>query len=64
MNFIKKFPTFIAEVRQESRRITWPSRKEVLLTSLFVFIFTVVASIFFFITDSFLFKMISLVIGA
>lgn len=63
MKIIKQFPTFLGEVRQEARRITWPSRKEVLLTSLFVFLFTVIASVFFFIVDSGLFKFIHAIIG-
>ena len=60
---IKKLPNFLGDVRQEVKKITWPGRKEVLLTSVFVFIFTVVAAIFFFVVDTFWFKIIQKIIG-
>ena len=63
MKFIKQIPVFLGEVRQETRRITWPGRKEVLLTSLFVFIFTVFASTYFFIVDSVIFRVVKAIIG-
>ena len=37
---------FAAEVRQEARRITWTSRKEVWITTVMVMIMVVVASVF------------------
>lgn len=63
MKFIKQVPAFLSEVRQEVQRITWPSRKEVVLTSLLVFLFTVLASTYFLVIDSVIFKCIHAVIG-
>ena len=49
----KKVPLgqFVREVRAEGRKITWPSRRETWITSVFVFIMVVVASAFFALVD-------------
>lgn len=43
---------FMQQVRQEANKVTWPTRKEVGITSLMVVIFMVVSAIFFFAADS------------
>jgi len=43
---------FIQSVKQEAFRVTWPTRKEVLLGSLMVFALATIASIFFLLLDS------------
>jgi preprotein translocase subunit SecE len=43
---------FMQQVRQEANKVTWPTRKEVGITSLMVAIFMVVSAIFFFFADS------------
>jgi preprotein translocase subunit SecE len=43
---------FLQEVRQEARKITWPTRKETMITTVMVLIMVVLASIFFLIVDS------------
>ncbi|MFN3855749.1 MAG: preprotein translocase subunit SecE [Phreatobacter sp.] len=43
---------FMQQVRQEANKVTWPSRKEVGISTLMVVIFMVVAGIFFFVTDT------------
>ena len=42
---------FIQQVRQELARVTWPSRKETLVTTAMVFAMTFVAAVFFFVVD-------------
>ena len=42
---------FIQEVRNEVSKVTWPSRGETLTTTLIVFIFCLIAAIFFFLGD-------------
>ena len=42
---------FITQVRQESAKVTWPSRKETLVTTAMVFVMVFVAAIFFFVVD-------------
>jgi preprotein translocase subunit SecE len=43
---------FMQQVRQEANKVTWPTRKEVGITSLMVAIFMIVSAIFFFAADS------------
>jgi preprotein translocase subunit SecE len=42
---------FIQEVRQEVAKVTWPTRKEVWITTVAVLIMVTLASIFFMLTD-------------
>jgi len=42
---------FIREVRAEVSKVTWPSRKETLVTPGLVFAMAALAAIFFFIAD-------------
>jgi preprotein translocase subunit SecE len=42
---------FVQEVRQEVSKVTWPTRKEVWITTLMVLIMVALASVFFLITD-------------
>ncbi|HIM24648.1 MAG TPA: preprotein translocase subunit SecE [Rhodospirillales bacterium] len=45
---------FIQEVRQEASKVTWPTRKETGISTAMVFVFVILASIFFFIVDQIL----------
>ncbi len=38
---------FLQEVRDEARKITWPTRQELVVSTIMVFIMVIVASIFF-----------------
>lgn len=42
---------FIQQVRQEFSRVTWPSRKETVVTTASVFVMVFVAAAFFFLID-------------
>jgi preprotein translocase subunit SecE len=42
---------FVRQVRQEVSRVTWPTRKEVTVTTIMVFIMVTVLSIFFLLVD-------------
>jgi len=42
---------FAREVRREVTRVTWPTRKETMITTAMVFVMVIVASIFFLIVD-------------
>ena len=54
---------FIQEVRQETARITWPTRKETLVTTAMVFVMVFVAAAFFFVVDQALSYGVRLVFG-
>jgi preprotein translocase subunit SecE len=45
---------FFREVRQEAAKVTWPTRKETLVTTGMVFVMVVVVAIFFFAVDQIL----------
>ncbi|MBN9491684.1 MAG: preprotein translocase subunit SecE [Alphaproteobacteria bacterium] len=42
---------FIREVRAEGSKVTWPTRRETMITTSMVFIFVVIAALFFLISD-------------
>ena len=42
---------FIQSVKQEAFRVTWPTRKDVMVGSLMVFVLATIAAIFFLILD-------------
>jgi len=42
---------FVREVRSEVAKVTWPSRKETLITTGLVFALSALAAIFFFVVD-------------
>jgi preprotein translocase subunit SecE len=42
---------FAQQVRQEFFKITWPTRKETMMTTMMVFIMVILASIFFLMSD-------------
>ena len=54
---------FLQEVREETRKVTWPSRKETMITTAMVFVMVVLASAFFLVVDQVLRWVVSLVLG-
>ena len=45
---------FMRQVRQEVAKVTWPTRKETLVTTGMVFLMVFLAAVFFFIVDQIL----------
>ena len=54
---------FLREVRQESKRITWPTRKETLITTAMVFVMVVLFSLFFLLVDQIISWGLRLILG-
>jgi preprotein translocase subunit SecE len=54
---------FIQQVRQEVARVSWPSRKETMVTTAMVFAMVFVAAAFFFMVDQALSAGVRLVFG-
>ena len=54
---------FIRQVRQEASRVTWPSRKETMVTTAMVFLMVFIAAGFFFVIDQLLSYGVRLVFG-
>ena len=42
---------FVREVRAEVSKVTWPTRRETMITTSMVFIFVVIAALFFLVAD-------------
>lgn len=42
---------FTRQVRSEVSKVTWPTRRETMITTIMVFIMVALASIFFFVAD-------------
>ncbi|MBB3809520.1 preprotein translocase subunit SecE [Pseudochelatococcus contaminans] len=42
---------FIQQVRAETRKVTWPTRKETMVTTAMVFVMVFLACVFFFAVD-------------
>jgi preprotein translocase subunit SecE len=43
--------TFVQQVREEAAKVTWPSRKETMISTAMVMVMVTLASIFFLIVD-------------
>jgi preprotein translocase subunit SecE len=54
---------FLQEVREETEKVTWPSRKETLITTAMVFVMVAIASVFFLVVDQVARTFITLILG-
>ena len=54
---------FVQQVRQELSRVTWPTRKETMVTTAMVFVMVFIAAAFFFLVDQVLSYGVRLVFG-
>jgi preprotein translocase subunit SecE len=54
---------FIEEVRREVAKVTWPSRKETMITTMMVFVFVVLAAAFFFLVDQVMQLLVKTILG-
>jgi preprotein translocase subunit SecE len=54
---------FIRQVRQEVSRVTWPTRKETVITTASVFVMVFVAATFFFLVDQVFSEGVRLIFG-
>jgi preprotein translocase subunit SecE len=54
---------FLQEVRTEAQKVTWPTRRETMITTIMVFVMVAIASIFFLIADQIMRFVVTLVLG-
>jgi preprotein translocase subunit SecE len=54
---------FLQEVRSETAKVTWPSRRETMITTIMVFIMVAASSIFFFAADQLIRVVITFILG-
>lgn len=54
---------FLQQVRSEVSKVTWPSRNEVLISSIMVVVLVILASIFFLLADQVISWLVSLMLS-
>ncbi len=54
---------FFRHVRQEVSRVTWPTRKETMVTTAMVFVMVILAALFFFMVDEIFAQIVRLILG-
>lgn len=54
---------FFKQVKQEIKKVTWPTRQEVLQTSFMVLVLVAIAATFFFFVDQFFGFIVKLIFG-
>ncbi len=54
---------FCAQVMQEARRVVWPTRRDVVLTSIIVFVVAFIFSVFLMIVDQVIFRLMQVIFG-
>ncbi len=55
--------TFLQQVKTETTKVTWPSRRETLISTVMVVVFAIIAMIFFFAADQVMALGVDLVLG-
>lgn len=55
---------FLQQVRSETAKVTWPSRRETMISTVMVFIMVFIAALFFFASDQLIGWLIGLVLNA
>ncbi|MDD7910602.1 MULTISPECIES: preprotein translocase subunit SecE [Pseudovibrio] len=55
--------TFLQQVRSETAKVTWPTRRETVITTVMVFIMVFLAALFFLAADQLMSFVISYVLG-
>ena len=56
--------SFLQDVRNEAGKVTWPSRRETLITTGLVLAMVVVSSLFFLFTDTIIRWSLGIILGA
>ena len=54
---------FLQEVRAETNKVTWPSRRETMITTAMVFVMAAVMSVFFLVADQIIRLLVTTVLG-
>ena len=54
---------FLQQVRSETAKVTWPSRRETVISTIMVFVMVFLAAVFFFAADQLIGWLLSLVLN-
>ncbi|MBX3596220.1 MAG: preprotein translocase subunit SecE [Rhizobiaceae bacterium] len=55
--------TFVQQVRGEAGKVTWPSRRETLISTVMVLVFSLIAMAFFFAADQVMAFAVEMILG-
>ena len=55
--------TFLQQVRSETAKVSWPSRRETVVSTIMVMVFAALAAVFFFAADQIMAWAIDLILG-
>ncbi len=55
--------TFLQQVRAETAKVTWPTRRETVISTIMVVIMVFLAAIFFFVADQLMAYAVELLLG-
>ncbi len=53
---------FVQQVRREVAKVTWPTRRETMISTVMVFVFVILAALFFFFIDQILASVVRLLL--
>ena len=54
---------FIREVRQETNKVTWPTRREVVMSTITVLVLTAIAALFFMVVAAIISNLVEYILG-
>jgi preprotein translocase subunit SecE len=54
---------FLQDVRSETEKVTWPSRRETMITTAMVFVMVAISAVFFLIADQIIRTVVTFVLG-
>ena len=54
---------FLQEVRAEADKVTWPTRRETMITTIMVFVMVAIASVLFLVADQVIRIVITFILG-
>ena len=54
---------FVREVRQELAKVSWPTRRELAVTTVSVFVMAIVMALFFFLVDQIIAWIVQAILG-
>ena len=54
---------FMQEVRAETQKVTWPTRRETGVTTIMVFVMVAIASVFFLVADQVIRLLVTFILG-
>ncbi len=54
---------FVQQVRQEGSKVTWPTRKDTIVSTGIVFVMVILAALFFFLVDQVMASGVRLIFG-